>query len=214
MTGRDYDFWLLDLDGTLVDVEQSYVHDVFDEVSDRLGYEFSDREAELLWYDNDNVRGDILSRAGVDPERFWEVYHDVEDPGARADATYVFDDAEEFVPRIEEPIGLVTHCQEYLTGPILQELDIADWFDTVVCCSEEIGWKPDPEPVELAMSALGVAHNGHVGALAGDNPQDVQAAKNAGIDAIHVTRAGRGWDGNGSLGDRRVSTLTELNGRQ
>ena len=32
MTGRDYDFWLLDLDGTVVDVRQSYVHEVVEAV--------------------------------------------------------------------------------------------------------------------------------------------------------------------------------------
>jgi len=32
----EYDFWLLDLDGTLVD-EWSYTREVFDRVGDRLG---------------------------------------------------------------------------------------------------------------------------------------------------------------------------------
>ncbi len=211
MAGRDYDFWLLDLDGTVVDVEESYIHEVFEEVGDRLGYGFSETEAARLWYDNDEIRDDILSRAGVDADRFWEVYHDVEDAESRADATFVYDDAEDFVPHIDEPVGLVTHCQEYITGPVLERLDIADWFDTVVCCSAETGWKPDPAPVQTAMRGLGVANNGHVGALAGDNPQDVQAAHNAGIDGIHVARPHRDWNGN-SLGDHSVSSLADLNG--
>lgn len=213
MAGREYDFWLLDLDGTLVDVEQSYIHEVFEAVGDRIGYDFSRTEAELLWYDNDDVRGDILSRAGVDADHFWSVYHEVEDPESRAAATFVYDDANAFVPDLEEPVGLVTHCQEYITGPVLERLEIADWFDTAICCSEETGWKPDPAPVRAAMTGLGVANNGHVGALVGDNPQDVRAAHNAGIDAIHVARPQRNWDGS-SLGDHRVTSLAQLRDRR
>ena len=37
MSPPEYDFWILDLDGTLVDVETSYVRDVFDRVGERLG---------------------------------------------------------------------------------------------------------------------------------------------------------------------------------
>ncbi|MFB6187297.1 MAG: HAD family hydrolase, partial [Halobacteriaceae archaeon] len=48
MVGQ-YDFWLLDLDGTLVDTHWSYTREVFDRVGDRLGRSFSDREAEIIW---------------------------------------------------------------------------------------------------------------------------------------------------------------------
>jgi phosphoglycolate phosphatase len=212
MAGRTYDFWLLDLDGTVVDIEQPYIHEVIDEVGDRLGHGFTDREAELLWYGIGNARAELLTEAGIDRERFWDEFHAVEEPVSRADATYVYDDAADFVPELAGPVGVVTHCQEYLTEPVLERLDIADWFDTVVCCSDETGWKPDPAPVEIAMRELGVGHNGHVGAMAGDDPQDVRAAHNAGIDGIHVSRPERNWDGERVLGDHRVSELTSLLG--
>jgi len=210
MAGSEYDFWVLDLDGTVVDIEQPYIHDVISEVGDCLGQTFTDREAELLWYGIGNAREERLSDADIDSERFWDVFHEVEDPETRATATYVYDDATDFVPRLDEPVGVVTHCQEYLTEPVLKQLDIRDWFDTVVCCCDETGWKPDPTPVEMAMRDLGVAHNGHVGAMAGDDPQDVQAAQNAGLDAIHVSRPDRNWDGQRVLGDQRISALTDL----
>jgi phosphoglycolate phosphatase len=209
MAGTDYDFWLLDLDGTVVDIERSYIHEVVGEVGDRLGRAFTDAEAELLWYGIGNARETVLSRADVEPERFWAVFHEVEDPAARTGATYVYDDAASVVPGIDRPVGLVTHCQANVTEPVLDALDIGDWFDTVVCCTDETGWKPDPTPVELAMRGLGVA-DGQAGAMAGDDPGDVQAAHNAGLDGIHVSRPGRNWDGDRVAGDRRVSTLREL----
>ncbi len=212
MVGREYDFWLLDLDGTVVDIEQSYIHEVIREVGDRLGHGFTDREAELLWYGIGNARDELLSASDIDRDAFWDTFHEVEKPETRADATYVYDDAADFVPTLSEPVGVVTHCQEYLTGPVLERLDIADWFDTVVCCSDETGWKPDPTPVQMAMRELGVAHNGHVGAMAGDDPQDVEAAHNAGIDGVHVSRPDRNWAGKRVLDAPRVAELTDLTG--
>lgn len=210
MPGSEYDFWLLDFDGTVVDIEQSYIHETIGEVGDRLGHGFTDFEAELLWYGLGSAREQLFDGTGIDPGHFWETFHSVEQPGARAEATYVYADAETFLSGLDRPAGIVTHCQEYLTRPILRDLDIEDWFDAVVCCSDETGWKPDPTPVELAMDDLGVGYNGHAGAMAGDLPHDVEAARNAGLDAIHVSRHDRNWEGDRVLGDRRVSALTDL----
>ena len=210
MAGSEYDFWLLDLDGTLVDVESTYIYSVFDEIGERFGTSFSHLESELLWYGFGDSRADVLDDAGIDREAFWAAFHEVDDPSARAGATHLYDDAAAFVPDIDAPVGLVTHCQEYLTGPVLDEFDIADWFDTVVCCTDETGWKPDPGPVELAMRDLGVAGNGHRGVLVGDDPQDIGAAWNAGLDAVHVARHDPDRYGQSVRSDRRVDRLTAL----
>ena len=204
-----YDFWLLDLDGTLVDVRPDYVSGVFEEVGDRLGREFTDREAEIIWHGLGGSRNEQLAEWGVDVDRFWETFHDVEDAQARAEHTYLYDDAD-FVADLDGPVGLVTHCQQYLTDPVLDRLDIRDWFDTVVCCTEEIGWKPDPEPVELAMDDLGVGYNGHQGVLAGDGPHDIGAAWNAGLDGIHVERHDPSRREQCVLGDYRVTSFDDL----
>jgi len=210
MPGRPYDFWLLDLDGTVVDIEESYVHEVMGEVGDRLGREFTPSEAERLWYEVESARDAVLDAHDVTPAAFWDTFHAVEDPLSRAEATYLYDDAAEFVAARDAPLGLVTHCQPYLTEPILDALDIADWFDHVVCCTDETGWKPDPRPMELAMDGLGVGGTGHRGVMLGDAPSDVGAARNAGLDAVHVQRADRGGSVPPSLGDHRVTMLTEF----
>lgn len=210
MAGSEYDFWLLDLDGTLVDVESQYIYDVFENLGERFGESFSRRESELLWYGFGGARSEVLADTEIDREEFWAVFHEVDDPHARADATHLYDDAAAFVPRLDGPVGVVTHCQEYLTGPVLEELDITDWFDTVVCCTDETGWKPNPRPVELAMSELGVAGNGYHGVLVGDDPQDVGAARNAGLDSVHVTRHDSARFVRPIRSDRRVAELTAL----
>ncbi|MFC4989204.1 MULTISPECIES: HAD family hydrolase [Saliphagus] len=203
-----YDFWLLDLDGTLIDVEWAYTREVFDAVGDRLGRPFSDREAEVLWHGLSGSRDRQLEAWGIEPTAFWKAFHAEEDPLVRAEQTYLHPDAA-FVADLDGPVGLVTHCQRFLAEPVIDGLDIGDWFDTVVCCTEETGWKPDPAPVESAMADLGVA-DGSRGVLAGDGSNDVGAAWNAGLDAIHVERVGHDRRGRCVLGDYRVESFDEL----
>ncbi|WP_123537573.1 HAD family hydrolase [Halosimplex salinum] len=210
MAGHAYDFWLFDLDGTVVDVEPSYPRSVVERVGDRLGCGFTEREADHLWYGVGGARENVFARKGLDPDEFWDAFHEVEDPMARAKSTFVYDDAAAFLSALDGPTGLVTHCQSYLTEPLLEYHDIADWFDTVVCCDDDTGWKPDPTPVELAMNRMGVGYNGHEGALVGDDPDDTGAAWNAGIDAIHVDRVDPIERGQCVLGDHRVSGFDEL----
>lgn len=205
MTGSEYDFWLLDLDGTLVDVEWSYVRETFDRVGERLGRGFSDAEAERLWYGLGAERDAQILGLGLERENFWAAFDAVEDPEERVEATTLYEDAA-FVADLD-CVGLVTHCRPFLTGPVLDRLDIADWFDTVVCCSDELGWKPDPTPVERAISNLGVEGRG---VLAGDGANDVGAAWNAGLDAIHVERHGTDRRGVCVLGDQRVTSFSDL----
>jgi len=207
MTAPSYDQWVFDLDGTLIDVEPAYVHSVFDRVGDRVGYDFTDEQAEAVWHGLGGFRNDQLAAWGVDVDTFWEAFHDVEDAEARADATFLYDDAER-VGDLEAPTVLVTHCQRYLTDPVLDRLDIRDWFDAVVCCTEETGWKPDPEPVAMALQEAGA--DGGAGVLVGDGPQDIGAAWNAGLDGAHVERHGHERRGLCVVGDHRVRRVDEL----
>jgi len=213
MSDRDgYDFWLLDLDGTVVDVEPDYVHRVVRECADRVGTTVTDREAEAVWYGGD-ARERVFDRRGVDSEAFWAVFHEVDVAERRAAASYVYEDAAAVVPDLPGPVGVVTHCQEYLTGPVIEALGIDDWFDTVVCCTQETGWKPDPGPVELAVQRLGV--DSGRGVLAGDDPRDVEAAHNAGLDGVQVVRERHGHTATRTAADggapaRQVRRLTDL----
>ena len=205
-----YGFWLFDLDGTLVDVEWSHVRSVFDEVGERLGRRFSNREAAAIWHGFAGDRNDVLEGFGVETEQFWEVFHDVEDPIRRAEATVLYEDARH-VAAIDEPVGIVTHCQSYLTEAVLDRTGIGDWCDVVVCCDDDLGWKPDPTPVERAMDELGVTTAEH-GALVGDGPHDVGAAWNANLDGIHVERHGHDRRGCCVLADSRVRTISDIDG--
>lgn len=212
MITEEYDFWLFDLDGTLIDAEWEYIRSVFDRAGEKLGREFTDREAEYIWHGLGGKRDALLQEMGVDPTSFWAVFHEAETPSERAAASKLYDDAAVLLATInrdETPIGVVTHCQEFLTQPVLAELELAEWFDAVVCCSEQIGWKPNPSPVHRAMEALEVDSDHH-GVLVGDAAVDIGAAWNAGLDGIHVERHGHAQRGHCVRGEHRVNSLTEL----
>lgn len=212
MTTIHYDFWLFDLDGTLVDVEPRYARGVMRTVGDRIGYEFTDRDIRELWHGLGGDPDELLRERDIDPGQFWTTFHSVEDSTARAKATVLYDDAERFLSTLDRPTGLVTHCQQYLTDPVLDRLDIGDWFDVVVCCTEETGWKPDPKPVTIAMEQLGVDSSAQ-GILVGDSPLDIGAAWNVGLDSAHVERHGHDQRGLCVRGDHRVRRLDELTAR-
>jgi phosphoglycolate phosphatase len=208
MSRRSYDVWLFDLDGTLVDVAPSYINETLCEVGDRLGHGFTPAETEAIWHGFGGGANRLLRDRGVDVDAFWATFHEVEDPVARAEAAFLYDDAA-WVGDLDRPVGLVTHCQSYLTEPVLDRLDIGDWFDAVVCCDESTGWKPDPRPVELALADLGVGPEPS-GPLVGDGPADVGAAWNAGLEGVHVERHGHERRGCCVLGDRRLRSLAPL----
>ena len=101
MVVDSYDVWLFDLDGTVVDADWDYTRGVFDRVGTRLGREFSDREAEIIWHGLNGARDPQLRTWGIDPAEFWPVFHDEEDPHARAAVTYLHDDAVSLIEDIQ-----------------------------------------------------------------------------------------------------------------
>jgi len=218
--GDGYDIWLADLDGTLVDVRRSYVFDVLGRVADRLGCAFGKRETVRLWYGTDGVRRRVLRSRDVTVDEFWSAFESVRDPHARVDATFLYDDAAG-LGALDAPLGLVTHCPAPITADVLDTVGIRDWFDAVVCCDADLGWKPDPAPVRRAIARLDdagdgvpaetIADGGHSnGVLIGDSPVDVGAARATGFDAVHVERNDPNLRGRCVLGDRRVSGIDEL----
>ena len=202
-----YDFWLLDLDGTLVDVEHGYKRELLAEVGDRLGVSFADGDVTRVWHGSTATRRDVLESKGLTERGFWAAFDAVDDPERRVEATYLYEDAA-VVAGLDGPTGIVTHCPAPITEQVLAHLDIRDWFDTVVCCDESVGWKPDPAPIREAMGGLSV--NGGSGVYAGDGPHDIGAAWNAGLDGIHVDRHDSALRGEYVFADHSVRAFTDL----
>jgi len=81
-------------------------------------------------------------------------------------------------------LAIVTNKASEFTLPLIARLDLADYFDVVVCGDTCARRKPDPDPVRYACQQLNVSPAESV--LIGDSLNDVQAARAAGCRALVV----------------------------
>ncbi|MDY6779591.1 MAG: HAD-IA family hydrolase, partial [Halobacteria archaeon] len=90
--------------------------------------------------------------------------------------------------RIDAPMGVVTHSPPELAEKALEKTGVEDEFDSVVSCTYETGFKPDPTPIETCMEDIGAEPDSTI--MVGDSVSDVKGARNAGIVAGHIDRVG------------------------
>ncbi|MEQ1246743.1 phosphoglycolate phosphatase [Acinetobacter soli] len=100
----------------------------------------------------------------------------------------LFDGVEAFLQRCQAQhirMACVTNKPEALARKLLEELDIAHYFDLVVGGDSLPVRKPDPLP--LLHSAAQFNVEPHATLMIGDSKNDVEAARRAGIDCIVVS---------------------------
>lgn len=73
---------------------------------------------------------------------------------ARWDELQPWDDAGEFLSRIEVPMGVVTNCSEVLGRRAAARVGVA--FKVVVTSERAGFYKPDPRPYRMALAELGL----------------------------------------------------------
>lgn len=81
--------------------------------------------------------------------------------------------------------GIVTNKPSRFTLPLLEGLGLAGRIGSVVCGDTLAARKPDPAPVHLACTQLGVAPA--VCVMVGDDRRDIAAARAAGAQSLAVT---------------------------
>ena len=95
------------------------------------------------------------------------------------------------------PLAVVTGRPRKDALRFLEQFDLLDLFQTVICL-EDAPSKPDPAPVQLALSRLGIARAW----MFGDTPNDMRAARSAsvlplgiGSTTLVAEGAARTWQG-------------------
>lgn len=86
--------------------------------------------------------------------------------------------------RAASKLALVTNKSTEFTLPLLDQLDLARYFDAVVCGDTCARKKPAPEPLLYACRRLGVAPGDAL--MIGDSSNDARAARVAGVRAVAV----------------------------
>lgn len=186
MSAKTARYVFFDLDGTLVDsraaVEACY-RKVF---AEQLHTPFSP----------ENIRGEVFAMrprevfGAFAPEKA-EALYDAYQAAYPLCAHHVktFDDAAALIERLRaagRKPGLVTNKGLERT---LIDLDVAgiapERFETIVTAEDTAERKPHPAPILLGMSRVGAAPADSV--YVGDGPQDILAARAAGLDCIALT---------------------------
>lgn len=187
---------LFDLDGVLADVQESYRRCCI-ETARTFGVEITRPElTDTIHTGNANndwlVTQLLLVRHGVEAtleevtERFQQLYLGSPDtPGLRERERLLV--SRPFLERLadDRPLAIVTGRPRDEAAWFLERAKIADLFRTVVTLEDGPN-KPDPAPVVTAMQRLGVSRAW----LVGDTPDDVRAARSAGVLPVGVVAPG------------------------
>jgi HAD superfamily hydrolase (TIGR01509 family) len=80
--------------------------------------------------------------------------------------------------------GLVTSGDRVRVARELASLDVASFFDVVVCAEDIVNRKPHPEALLLALDRMKVA--AAQAAYVGDSPEDIEMARAAGVYAVGI----------------------------
>ncbi|WP_297361087.1 phosphoglycolate phosphatase [Acidiferrobacter sp.] len=184
---------LFDLDGTLVDTAPDLA-DAANHMLTRLGRPVRDEAAVCGWIGDGVPR--LIKRA-LTGERFAEP-----DPALFEEAQSLYNtyyeahvaDRSRLYPGVAQTLAdlradgfrmaCVTNKAGRFAKPLLRALNIASYFDLILCGDELPRVKPDPLPLVTACERLGVVRHG--AALVGDSGNDMRAAKAAGMPALAV----------------------------
>jgi len=188
---------LLDMDGVLADVEQSYRMCTL-ETARAFGAAIDHAQLEdaVLAGDANNdwvLTRRLLAAQGIDvslaevTDKYQELYHGTPDVrGLKENERLIPPPALLRDLATCLPLGIVTGRPREEAEWFLSREGVADLFDTVVCL-EDGPVKPNPAPVRAALHRLGVSRAWMVG----DTPDDMRAAVSAGTLPIGVVAPGQ-----------------------
>ncbi len=124
-----------------------------------------------------------LGLAADDYEPFWDSMQPlIADQLALAD---IYPGAAQLLRQLAEfgaSVALVTTSTRALVQPALERHGITDCFGAIVTAEDVSNHKPHREPIDKALSILGVENVGVV--MIGDSDNDLRAANAAGVDSV------------------------------
>ncbi len=187
---------LFDMDGVLADVSHSYREATIRTAAAfgvAIGRADIERATAAGGANNDwELTRRLMAERGVERSldevtaRFEAIYQGTEaEPGLRRTERLLLEPDELRALAARLPLAVVTGRPRADAERFLDEHGIADCFRTVVTM-EDGPLKPDPAPVRRALERLGAA----TAWMVGDTPDDLRAARGAGVLAIGVVAPG------------------------
>ena len=184
---------LFDLDGTLVDSFKSIVI-AFNEALESMGAEPRKEEELIPWIGipYEVTIGQFMPEIANDSESikkanitFNLVREEVTDQYTKARDGVL--DLLTYLKSKQMKIGIVTTTHRELSIKILKSTKIIKFVDVLMTRDDVSKLKPDPEPIFMALKQLNLQRDECI--MIGDHPNDIIAAKKAGVKVIAVINA-------------------------
>ena len=176
---------LFDWDGVLLD-SLGAAFNVYNKIFSKIGAKRLTKDEYLRlqspnWYE-------FYERVGLDKSLWkevdneWLLLYKEERPSLHSDAL----DCLGSLKRAKLKMGLVSNGSRGRIEGELAQFELKPYFEVIVFGEKKEELKPSPVMLERALRAMGV--EARKTAYLGDSPADVQAAKNAGVQAIAIAR--------------------------
>jgi HAD superfamily hydrolase (TIGR01509 family) len=156
MNLSDFDAFVFDLDGTLIDSGKYHARAFADAVLEQSGYTLTPDEHHEFFASHSMPFSLVLNaRHGLRlvPEkvlehkriRMKEIF-----------TTELFDGARDFLEKWKgvKPMGLATNSPSSFVDPALEKAGLMGFFDTVTTADDVAHRKPDPEMIQIAIQKL------------------------------------------------------------
>ncbi|MFK5893342.1 MAG: phosphoglycolate phosphatase [Pseudomonadota bacterium] len=211
---------LIDVDGTLVDSVPDLAWCV-DEMMHRLDMQPHGEDKVRQWVGNGVerlVRRALVGQLDGEPDNalfesaypvFLDLYKD--NTSKRSHLYPGVKEGLDYLKNNHYILGCVTNKAEAFTLPILKDLGIFDYFQSIVSGDTLEKKKPDPLPLLYSAEKLGVAPEQSM--MLGDSMSDVKAARAAGFSIVCMSYGyNHGEDIRLSNPDEVIDSMTELQG--
>ncbi len=186
MKFQDYDAFIFDLDGTLIDSGKYHSRAFADAVFEYSGHVLTPAELlEFFGMHSTWFAGILNERYGLslDPEQILAFKRN------RVKEIFVaepFSGARDFLEhwKGKKPLALASNSPLSFVEPALYEADLIDFFDVIITSDEVTQRKPHPEIIEIAAKKLNVSTSKIL--VFEDQIVGIEAAQAAGANVVAV----------------------------
>lgn len=189
---HEYQAVLFDLDGTLIDTNELIIQTFQTVLDERFPGKYS-RES-ILPFLGPTLRETFMSVDAEQVDDLIAAYRkwNIENHDSMVQA---FPGVEETVKQLAASgvkLAIVSTKRNDMILRALDVMNLRDYFDVIVGLDDVKNAKPDPEPVQLALSKLGIAPEHAL--MVGDNFHDIISARAAGVKSVAVAWSIKGLD--------------------
>ncbi len=183
---EEFDAFILDLDGTLIDSGKYHARAFADAVLEQSGYALTPDEHHEFFSTHSMPFARVLNARydlALEPE---EVLAKKRKHMKKIFVTELFEGAREFLERWHgrKPMALATNSPIGFVHLALEEAGLMDYFDCITTADEVENRKPDPEMIKIALQKLQVDPPKTL--VFEDQLMGIEAARAAGAQVVAI----------------------------